>query len=126
MLTPAENEQVLTWLYDLAGRVPFVVKATEAPFYRRIVRQHSAAAMPGRAPGAAGSLQEQSLADIYQNSPVFQMLRRPDLIKGKCGVCEFRALCGGSRSRAYALTGDYLASDPGCAYEPALAAGIAP
>lgn len=46
-------------------------------------------------------------------------LRDPDRLEGKCGVCEFRTVCGGSRARAYAMTGNYMASDPSCAYIPA-------
>jgi len=45
-------------------------------------------------------------------------LRDPDMLKGRCGRCEFRHICGGSRSRAFALTGDPFATDPWCAYQP--------
>lgn len=72
----------------------------------------------GLLPIKAGNIRETPLADIYQNSPVFQELRDPDQYKGKCGVCEFRYVCGGSRSRAYAMTGDYLESEPYCVYIP--------
>lgn len=56
--------------------------------------------------------------EIYRDSPVFRELRRPWEFEGKCGVCEFNRLCGGSRSTAYAMTGNHLASDPTCAYVP--------
>ncbi|GGF27136.1 radical SAM protein [Halobacillus andaensis] len=72
----------------------------------------------GLLPIKAGNVRTESLADIYRYSPIFKELRNPDLFKGKCGVCEFRHVCGGSRSRAYALTGDYLESEPACAYIP--------
>jgi len=72
----------------------------------------------GFLPVSAGNVRRDSLMDIYRNSAEFQNLRNPGMFLGKCGVCEYRQLCGGSRSRAYALTGDYLASDPRCAYEP--------
>lgn len=72
----------------------------------------------GLLPVKAGNVREQPLAEIYQNSPIFQALRNPDGYKGKCGICEFRYICGGSRSRAYALTGDYLESEPACVYIP--------
>lgn len=72
----------------------------------------------GLLPVKAGNVREESLADIYRNSPIFQDLRNPDKYKGKCGVCEFRYVCGGSRSRAYAMTGDYLESEPFCVYIP--------
>jgi AdoMet-dependent heme synthase len=67
---------------------------------------------------SAGSVRERSLAEIYRESPVFRTLRDPTLLKGKCGICEYRSVCGGSRARAYALTGDYLAADPTCVYQP--------
>ncbi|MEX2105066.1 MAG: SPASM domain-containing protein, partial [Bacilli bacterium] len=72
----------------------------------------------GFLPINCGNVREQPLADIYRNSPVFKELRNPDLYKGKCGVCEFRHVCGGSRARAYAMTGDYLESEPFCTYIP--------
>ena len=58
------------------------------------------------------------LADIYQNSPLFLSLRDSSQLKGKCGRCEFREVCGGSRARAFALTGDPLAEEPCCTYIP--------
>lgn len=73
----------------------------------------------GLLPVKAGNVRETELKDIYRDSPVFQALRNPDGFKGKCGVCEYRYVCGGSRSRAYALTGDYLESEPSCVYIPA-------
>lgn len=72
----------------------------------------------GLLPIKAGNIKETPLADIYRNSPIFQELRDPDRYKGKCGICEFRHVCGGSRSRAYAVTGDYLESEPYCVYIP--------
>lgn len=65
-----------------------------------------------------GNVAETDFHDIYTNSPVFKRLRDPDNWHGKCSVCEFHGVCGGSRSTAYALTGDYRASDPTCAYIP--------
>ncbi len=73
----------------------------------------------GFLPLKAGNVRERPLAEIYRQSPLFQQLRRPADLRGVCGRCEYAAICGGSRSRAYALTGDYLASDPWCAYRPA-------
>ena len=72
----------------------------------------------GLLPILVGNVREQHLADIYRESPVLQNLRNPDLYKGKCGVCEYRNVCGGSRSRAYAVTGDYMESEPFCVYVP--------
>lgn len=72
----------------------------------------------GFLPIPAGNVRRDSLVDVYRNSPLFRSLRDPDNLRGKCGDCEFRNLCGGSRSRSYALTGDYLAEDPRCVYHP--------
>ncbi len=65
-----------------------------------------------------GNLRERSFVDIYRNSELFRSLRDYDRIHGKCGVCDFRDVCGGSRARAYGVTGDMFASDPYCAYVP--------
>jgi radical SAM protein len=72
----------------------------------------------GFLPIAGGSVRSASLADVYRHADLFRQLRNPDLLKGRCGRCEYRAICGGSRSRAYALTGDPLETDPWCIYEP--------
>jgi AdoMet-dependent heme synthase len=68
-------------------------------------------------PEVAGDLRAQNFADIWRSAPLFRQLREGPL-GGKCGACEYRALCGGCRARAFALTGDVLAADPSCAYEP--------
>ncbi len=78
----------------------------------------------GFLPLAAGNVRRQPLASIYRESPLFQALRDVDRLKGKCGLCAFRSICGGSRARAYAATGDPLESDPLCPYQPR--AGDAP
>lgn len=72
----------------------------------------------GFLPIAAGNIRRRPLADVYRNSPLFRELRSPQLLKGKCGGCEFAAMCAGSRARAYAATGDYLETDPYCGYVP--------
>ncbi|MFG3283066.1 TIGR04053 family radical SAM/SPASM domain-containing protein [Streptomyces sp. NPDC048111] len=72
----------------------------------------------GFLPLSAGNVRHHPLADIYRGSALFTTLRDPALLRGKCGRCEFNSVCGGSRSRAYGLTGDVLAADPWCAYEP--------
>ena len=72
----------------------------------------------GFLPIKAGNVRETSLSVLYRESPVFKSLRDVNQLKGKCGACEFRQVCGGSRARAYAVTGDYLESDPSCAYIP--------
>src|SRR5437879_11377922 len=68
-------------------------------------------------PVTAGNLRERSFADLWRNAPVFGDLRDPRL-GGRCGACEFSKICGGCRCRAYATSGDYLAEDPACAYQP--------
>jgi len=72
----------------------------------------------GFLPLSAGNVRKQPLAEIYRNSPLFTALRDTSRLKGKCGVCEFRQICGGSRARAYALTGDPFAEEPCCVYQP--------
>lgn len=67
---------------------------------------------------SSGNVRNVSLRDAYRTAPLFQVLRNSDTLEGKCGACEYRNLCGGSRSRAYALTGNYLESDPRCVYIP--------
>lgn len=73
----------------------------------------------GFLPVVAGNIREQSLAEIYRQSPLFQSLRDVSKLRGKCGCCEYKQICGGSRARAYAITGDYLAAEPCCIYQPA-------
>ncbi|MEJ2009286.1 MAG: TIGR04053 family radical SAM/SPASM domain-containing protein [Acidobacteriota bacterium] len=72
----------------------------------------------GFLPVSAGNVRSGSLPDIYRDSPLMRELRDPDALHGRCRRCEYRSICGGSRSRAYGLTGDYLATDPWCAYQP--------
>ena len=71
----------------------------------------------GFLPIAAGNVRGMNATDIYRYASVFRALRAPETLHGRCGVCGFRAVCGGSRARAYAATGDFLAEDPLCAYE---------
>lgn len=72
----------------------------------------------GFLPLAAGSVHEQPFSTIYRDSPLLQALRDRDRLGGRCGICEYREVCGGSRSHAYAVTGDPLAEDPTCEYVP--------
>jgi len=156
MISAQQHEEVMKWLCQVQQRMPYGVKATEAPHYRRVFLQESrrAATQPGQAsmkradmlgrahkgvndgdgfvfishigdvypsgflPVKCGNVREQLLTDIYRNSPIMKELRDKSLLKGKCGMCEFKHVCGGSRARAYAVTGDYLESDPYCAYVP--------
>ncbi len=231
MISPEEGEEILHWLAELGEQVPFGVKTTAAPFYRRVLDQRAKAAgqAPGEVagrmlgvpelatatgkhpfaaagghPGGAGShgaasgghpggsgpvshsvaagsghpgghphgmgghpgrssspfgagdgkaamraprgvtdgsgfvfishtgeispsgflplvcgnVREEKLSDVYRTHPVFTSIRSPELYTGKCGVCDYSRMCGGSRARAYTATGDYMGSDPACAYIP--------
>lgn len=150
-LRAEEFEYVFSRLRTIRSRVPFDIKTTEAPHYRRYLLQnrietaHGVAAIDdpiGRAPAvndgkgfifvshrgevfpsgflpvACGNVRDDSLQSIYRESPVLQMLRDPDRLEGKCGVCEYRRVCGGSRARAFAATGSILGEDPDCVYVP--------
>jgi radical SAM protein len=72
----------------------------------------------GFLPIHAGNVRETPLADIYRNAPIFKALRDTKRLEGKCGACEYKEICGGSRARAYALTGDPLSAEPCCIYQP--------
>lgn len=72
----------------------------------------------GFLPVKTGNVLIYDLVDLYRNSPVFKTLRDPSALTGKCGECPFNQICGGSRARAYALTGELTAADPTCAFEP--------
>jgi radical SAM protein with 4Fe4S-binding SPASM domain len=72
----------------------------------------------GFLPIHAGNIRQTPLSEIYRNAPIFKSLRDTSKLEGKCGACEYKEICGGSRARAYALTGDPLAQEPCCIYQP--------
>ncbi len=72
----------------------------------------------GFLPITAGNVRGDDVIEVYRHSRLFTDLRAPEKIKGRCGICEYRDVCGGQRGRAYGLTGDYLESDPACLYVP--------
>jgi radical SAM protein with 4Fe4S-binding SPASM domain len=72
----------------------------------------------GFLPIHAGNIRQTPLAEIYRNAPIFKSLRDTSKLEGKCGACEYKEICGGSRARAYAVTGDPLAEEPCCIYQP--------
>ena len=72
----------------------------------------------GFLPLTIGNVRQDSLVDLYRNASVFRSLHDANAFKAKCGYCEYRTICGGSRARAFAYTGDPLESDPFCAYQP--------
>ena len=145
-ISPEESERLMHWLIDLAPQVPFEIKTTEAHHYRRVLVQRANGHLPpaarrgfgvrdgngimfishigeiypsGFLPIPLGNVRREDPVAIYREHPLFVALRDPDALKGKCGRCPFRAICGGSRARAYAVTGDPLESDPLCPYLPA-------
>ncbi|MBI4236183.1 MAG: radical SAM protein [Chloroflexi bacterium] len=142
VVSPEEHEAVFNWLYDYSQASPFPVRSTLGQHYRRVATQRGGPEAGRRAgstndgrgvcfishlgniypsgflPVTAGNVRRDSLVDVYRGSPLFRALRDPSRLKGKCGVCEFNAVCGGCRARAYAVTGDYLAAEPYCIYQP--------
>ncbi len=140
-LPPQQTAAMLTDMVDLQDRYrPMLVRAKCAPQFKQIAYDRgrsgleSGGCMAGTQYGritpngdvtpcpymtvVAGNVRERSFTDIWQTSPVLQQLRDPQLLKGRCGRCEFNELCGGCRCRAYAAYGDYLQEDPACTYEP--------
>lgn len=75
----------------------------------------------GFLPYRAGNVRTDDPVQIYRDAPVFRSLRNPGALKGKCGMCPFNVVCGGSRARAFAMTGDPFAAEPSCPYVPAAA-----
>jgi radical SAM protein with 4Fe4S-binding SPASM domain len=136
--------RLLTWFAERAKVRPGpVFTTTEAPFYRRIVAQvggapashgHAAGIRDGNGvifighdgevypsgflPVSAGNAKIENPLTIYRESPLFRALREVDSFRGRCGRCEYRSACGGSRARAWAATGDVLGEDPLCDYQP--------
>ncbi len=140
-LGAAEYEEALGWVCRRQRTSPLELKPTDAPQYRRIaIQQGVACASRGRGCLAGtgfafishvggvqpcgyfdmtlGNVRETPFSRIWRESPVFADLRRPERLKGKCGVCEYKAVCGGCRARALAVSGDYLAEEPNCAHVP--------
>lgn len=72
----------------------------------------------GFLPLSVGNVRDRPFSELYREAPLFQAFRDPSSLGGDCGACEYRALCGGCRARAYAATGDPLAEEPDCAFEP--------
>lgn len=155
MPSPGEFEEAFARLYKVAQKVPFKIKTTEAPHYRRFVLQQQAEArangpfappqfeegVPGvlrvneesatifishtgevypcaSLPIAGGNVRIQKLGEIYRGSQIFQSLHDVESLKGKCSLCNFKQICGGSRARAFAILGDALMEDPSCIYRP--------
>ncbi len=142
-LSANDTERTLGALRDLGRNIP--LKTTEAPQFRRLLIQGSALRQPdvkrpplavsdargvvfisrrgdvqpsGFLPIIVGNVRERPLTDIYASSPLLRAIRDPERLRGRCGRCEFRSLCGGSRAQAFARSGDPLGEDPTCPYVP--------
>ena len=72
----------------------------------------------GLLPLSGGNIRRQFLADIYRDSPFFRRLRDSQNLEGKCGICQYREICGGLRARSFAMKGAWFAEEPCCVYEP--------
>lgn len=146
---PHDLERIFEEMADLVGNAPFAIKTTEGHHFRRVLAQrgkggdkgrqgmrsplgirdgrgvmfisHTGVVSPsGFLPFDCGNVRDRHPATIYREHPLFVSLRDSDALGGKCGRCEFRKVCGGSRARAYGMSGDPFAEDPSCAYQPAL------
>ncbi len=142
MLSGREAEEALQWLYHASGQNTIQIKPTCAPQYYRILARHQAIGSGsvwhrhtrgclaginvcfvgatgkvfpcGYLPVEAGDIRTGPFGRIWKDSDVFRQLRNYSLLKGKCGNCKFVGVCGGCRARAFSVSGDFLAEDPGC------------
>ena len=111
----AHSQPVPTHEQDNIGRAPRGLNDGKG----FVFISHTGEVFPsGFMPLAAGNIRQEQLASIYRDSPLFRSLRDTKQLEGKCGACEFKEICGGSRARAYALTGNPLAAEPCCSYQP--------
>ena len=140
VLNAKEYEKVLNWLYEVQKNYDLEIKPTCAPHFYRIYYQKSKEPLPKRRLGClggiafcfisykgdvqpcgylplkAGNVREKSFKEIWMNSKLFIDLRDFTKLKGKCGRCRFKIICGGCRARAYAEYGDYFEEEPYCIY----------
>lgn len=140
-LSVERTESMLRFLVEAQDQFrPMLVRAKCAPHFKRVAYEaglggmESGGCMAGTeycriTPGGevtpcpymtltVGDLRKLSFAEIWTTAPELLALRDPEQLKGRCGACEFKELCGGCRCRAYARFDDYLAEDPGCGYQP--------
>lgn len=134
------QERALEWLARYQAARRFRVTAVGAPQFIRVKQGRQAALGPpvareargllfishtgevypsGYLPASAGNVRATSVVDLYQSSDLFTGLRDVERLEGQCGTCAWRSVCGGSRARAFAVTGDLYASDPNCPARPA-------
>lgn len=140
-LSPQRTEAMLTNLAEVQSNYrPMLVRSKCAPHFKRIAFERalggleSGGCMAGTQYGritpegnvtpcpymtvVAGNIRENNFTKIWQTAPILQQLRDLNQLKGRCGDCEFKEICGGCRCRAYAAYGDYLQEDPACTYQP--------
>jgi len=142
-LSTSEYEETLKLLVQEKTRSSLEIKITCAPHFNRILLEASSESAPSlRGRGCmggvsfcfishlgdlqpcgyleikCGNIREQGFKKIWLESEVFNNIRDWSKYNGKCGVCEFKVVCGGCRARAHAKYGDYLGQEPYCAYEP--------
>jgi radical SAM protein with 4Fe4S-binding SPASM domain len=141
MLSADEYEQLLKRVAEKENEAKIEIKVTCGPHYERIIRQenprnkhrskgclagsgvlfvsHSGQVSPcGYLPIDCGNILRTPLEEIWQASADLAKMRDTHQLKGKCGVCGYRSVCGGCRARAFAATGDYMESEPMCVYVP--------
>lgn len=151
VLTPISaqrTEELLGWFAERAKLPGPVLTTTEAPHFRRVMREHrdaNASAPQGHGAGirdgngvmfighdgevspsgflpiTAGNVKMENPIRLYREATLFRELRAVDGFHGRCGHCEYRAICGGSRARAFVASGDPLGEDPLCVYHPRVA-----
>lgn len=143
MLNAQDVEEWLRWVCQKDHEGPLPLKAICAPHYYRVNPSLTASRSPeerqgclagihmcfishkgdvfpcGYLPRSAGNIRSEPLSEIWEKSPLFNLLRHPELLTGRCGACEYRVICGGCRARGYYAHGNVLAEEPYCAYEPA-------
>ena len=142
-ITPDQYEETLQAIYKASLKSTIPIKMTCAPQYTRVIAQHKNQQQQQHAGGrgcmagngfcfishvgevfgcgflpiSAGNIMQQNFREIYQKSPLFVQLRNHESLKGKCGRCEFKTLCGGCRARALSVHKDYLEEEPYCIYQ---------
>lgn len=141
-LSSSETEAALGWLAERSRTMRARVTAVAAPQFRRVREERSPPGSSvggpvikegrgfafidhvgnvtpsGYLPLAAGNVRNQPFTQIYREAPLFRALRDTGQLRGRCGRCAYREVCGGSRARAYATSGDVLGEDPSCPFEP--------
>ncbi|MBF0119879.1 MAG: radical SAM protein [Desulfobacterales bacterium] len=136
-ITAVEYEEILNWFYDKHKNVTMQLKATCAPQYYRLLKQKEESNAKGCLAGTSfcfishrgivqpcgfldlpcGDVTKRSFDEIWEKSDIFASLRDFSKLKGKCGKCKFKMVCGGCRARAYEKTGDFLEEEPLCVYK---------